>query len=165
MDWETWQPGELAVLCFIIRGADVMLIRKKRGLGAGKMNAPGGRIEPGETPLAAAIRETQEEICVTPLHLEERGDLHFHFTDGYKLHCRVFVARDFEGEPAETDEAIPMWFPMNAVPYHEMWEDDQHWLPQVLAGGHFRGWFEFDGEMMQSKLLEFSPKALFEAHA
>ena len=42
------------------------------GLGAGKINAPGGKLEAGETALAAAIRETQEEIGVTPLALEDR---------------------------------------------------------------------------------------------
>ena len=91
----------------------MLLIRKKRGLGAGKINGPGGKIEPGETALASAIRETQEEIGVTPLGVEERGVLHFQFTDGYSLHCTVFVARDFEGEPIETAEALPMWFPVD----------------------------------------------------
>jgi hypothetical protein len=32
-----------------------------------------------------------------------------------------------------------------------MWEDDRHWLPQMLAGRRFAGWFEFDGEKMLSK--------------
>ena len=48
-DWSTWQPHERANLCFVVRGEEVLLIHKKRGLGAGKINGPGGRIEPGET--------------------------------------------------------------------------------------------------------------------
>jgi 8-oxo-dGTP diphosphatase len=154
MDWSTWQPREYANLCFIVKDERVLLIRKKRGLGAGKINAPGGKLEPGETALEAAIRETREEIGVTPLFLEDHGVVRFQFTDGYSLHCAVFVARDFEGDPVETAEALPMWFPIAEVPYHEMWEDDRHWLPDVLAGRRCSGWFEFDGERMLSKRVE-----------
>lgn len=148
MDWNQWTPRERANLCFIVKDGRVLLIRKKRGLGAGKINGPGGKIEPGETALESAIRETQEEIGVTPLQLDERAILHFQFTDGYSLLCTVFVARDFDGEPIETPEATPMWFPTTAIPFEEMWADDRHWLPQVLAGGCLHGWFVFDGEAM-----------------
>ena len=83
----------------------MLLIRKKRGLGAGKINAPGGKLEPGETAHDAAVRETREEVGVTPLRLEDRGVVRFQFTDGYSLHCAVFVAADFTGELIETPEA------------------------------------------------------------
>jgi len=155
MDWTNWIPRERANLCFVVKDGRVLLIRKKRGLGAGKINGPGGKIEPGETALGAAIRETQEEIGVTPLAVEERGVLHFQFTDGYSLHCTVFVATDFEGEPIETIEAAPYWFAFDAIPFDEMWEDDRHWLPHVLAGKRFVAWFEFDGDRMLSRDLRW----------
>ncbi len=146
--WENWKPTERATLCFVIRGGEILLILKKRGLGAGKINGPGGRIEPGESALEAAIRETQEELGVTPVGVEERGELHFQFADGYALHCTVFVASDCIGEPIETDEAVPRWTPIPSIPFAEMWADDIHWLPGVIKGGKFRGFFHFDGEQM-----------------
>jgi 8-oxo-dGTP diphosphatase len=155
MDWTNWLPRERANLCFIVKDQHVLLIRKKRGLGAGKINGPGGKLEPGETALEAAIRETQEEIGVTPLHIEERGVLNFQFVDGYSLHCTVFIARDHEGEPIETVEATPMWIPIEAIPYDDMWEDDRHWLPQAIDGQGFDAWFEFDGEKMLSHRIEW----------
>jgi 8-oxo-dGTP diphosphatase len=141
-----------------VKGGNVLLIRKKRGLGAGKINAPGGKLEPRETALDAAIRETQEEIGVTPLSLEKRGVLHFQFTNGYSLHCVVFVASDLDGEPVETDEATPFWFGVDDVPYDEMWEDDRHWLPPVLKGTvrYFEAWFEFDDDRMVTKEVRVS---------
>ena len=154
-DWSTWQPRERANLCFITRGDEVLLIHKKRGLGAGKINGPGGRLEPGETALEAAIREVQEELCVTPFDPQQRGELHFQFTDGYALHCTVFVAEGCEGEPAETDEAIPLWVRREEIPYEKMWADDRHWLPGVLEGRNFRGYFEFDGDRMLAHRLEW----------
>ena len=105
IDWAHWQPTEEANLCFVIRDGQVLLIHKKRGLGAGKINGPGGRLEPGETALQAAVREMQEELGVTPTGLEQVGELHFQFLDGYKLHVAVFVASGCHGKLVETDEA------------------------------------------------------------
>lgn len=150
IDWAGWQPTEYANLCFAIRNGQILLIRKKRGLGAGKINGPGGRLEPGETPLQSAIRETQEEIGVTPTGLEHAGELRFHFLDGYKLHVSVFSASDCVGRLAETDEATPFWTEISKIPYHEMWQDDPHWLPLVVAHKAFRGYFVFDSERLLS---------------
>ena len=152
-DWATWQPRQRANLCFIVREEKILLIRKKRGFGAGKINGPGGKVDPGETPLEAALRETFEELGVKPIGAEQRGELHFQFRDGFSLHCAVFLARDYEGEPRETAEAVPLWTPLNAIPYGEMWADDRHWLPLLLRGAHFSGWFEFDGEQLLSRKL------------
>ncbi len=155
MDWSSWTPRERANLCFILKNQQLLLIRKKRGLGAGKINAPGGKIEPGETALQSAIRETQEEVGVTPLGLEKSGELFFQFADGYSLHCTVFMASDLEGDPVETAEADPFWVHCEAVPYEEMWEDDQHWLPAMLEGKSFVGYFTFDGDRMLSRDIRF----------
>jgi 8-oxo-dGTP diphosphatase len=151
--WKTWEPRERATLCFLIQDGQILLIRKKRGLGAGKINGPGGRIEPGEEPHECAVRETSEEVGLTPLNVQNRGELHFQFADGYSLHCAVFVAHEFTGELIETDEALPIWTPLDSIPYDQMWADDIHWLPGVIAGGTFRGYFHFDGEKMLSKHL------------
>jgi len=154
-DWSTWTPSERANLCFITRGGEVLLIHKKRGLGAGKINGPGGRLEPGETAVEAAVREVQEELGVTPLDPRLHGELHFQFADGYALHCAVFKAERCAGEPVETEEAIPMWVRHDEVPFDRMWADDIHWLPGLLEGRYFRGYFEFDGERMLAHRLEW----------
>ncbi|MBI5881893.1 MAG: 8-oxo-dGTP diphosphatase [Elusimicrobia bacterium] len=140
-DWASWDPTERAVLCFVIQDGRVLLIRKKRGLGAGKVNGPGGRIEPGETAMAAASRETREEIGVTP-------------TDGYALHCSVFTAHGAQGDLRETDEALPFWVETSAIPFKEMWADDEHWFPWMLSARLFRGLFCFDGDLMMSGRVE-----------
>ena len=160
MDWHTWSPREWATICFIQKEGELLLIRKKRGLGAGKINAPGGKIEHGESALESAIRETREEIGVIPIAPQACGELHFQFADGYSLHCTVFLATRFEGEPIETDEATPLWVPIAAVPFDEMWEDDRHWLPLMLDGKTFTGFFTFDGETMLTKKIEIRSEYL-----
>lgn len=148
IDWPTWEPVDRATLLFVIRDGRVLLIRKKRGLGAGKINGPGGRREPGETPLDCAIREVEEELCVTPTGVETRGQLFFQFTDGYSIYVDVFSASDCDGDPKETDEAIPLWTDLEQIPYNEMWADDLLWLPLMLEGTPFSGRFIFDGDVM-----------------
>lgn len=148
--WETWVPKERAVLCFIHVDNKLMLILKKTGLGKGKFNAPGGRIEPFETPEQAAIRETQEEVGLTPYNLSYMGELHFIFVDGYSLHGTVFFASDYSGTPIETIEAKPFWCPDDKIPYDNMWSDDRLWLPIVLSGKKFKGYFIFDDDLMLS---------------
>ena len=95
-DWDSWEPTEKAVLCFVVDNDQILLIHKKTGLGAGKINGPGGRIEPGETPLEAAIRETTEETGITPIAPVQQADLSFVFTNGYSLHGSVFLAKEWE---------------------------------------------------------------------
>jgi 8-oxo-dGTP diphosphatase len=157
IDWAAWQPVYVATLLFVFRGDDVLLIRKKRGLGAGKINGPGGRVEPGETLLACAVREVEEEVGVTPVDPHWCGEHRFHFTDGFSLHTHVYCANAHVGEPVETDEAIPMWVARPELPYAEMWADDILWVPHMLAGRRFAGRFLFEGDQLLDHALVVEP--------
>lgn len=153
VDWASWRPVDVATLVFVVRDGEVLLIEKKRGLGAGKVNGPGGRLEPGETPLAAAVREVEEEVLATPTGLAAAGELRFQFRDGHSIHVHVFRADGLRGEPGETAEALPFWCPLAAIPYARMWEDDLLWLPHLLAGIPFDGRFLFDDDRMLDHAL------------
>ena len=154
IEWPAWSPVDTAVLTFIRAGGKLLLIHKKRGLGRGKVNAPGGRLEAGETPEQAAVRETQEEVGLTPLGLRPAGQLNFAFTDGYSLRCHVFLASGCEGTPTETDEAVPFWCDEREVPYGAMWSDDRLWVPLLLDGRPFLAHFVFEGDLMLWHRLE-----------
>ena len=153
IDWSTWNPGIRATLLFVREGQRILLIRKKRGLGAGKVNGPGGKLDPGETAEQAAIREVEEELGVRALAPEPFGTLSFQFVDGQALHVSVFVSWAHEGEATETDEAVPLWTPISDIPYDEMWADDRVWLPHVLAGRRVELTATFDGDTMLDHAL------------
>lgn len=158
IDWPSWTPNERATLLFVVERGRILLIEKKRGLGAGKVNGPGGRIEPGELAIDAAARELREELCVGATGIAEHGELKFHFVDGYKLQCHVFRADTCDGAPTETDEATPLWTALDAIPFHRMWADDALWLPLLIAGEAFRGRFVFDGDrMLDHELVRLGP--------
>ena len=148
IDWGAWHPTNTAVLTFIRRDGQLLLILKKRGLGRGKFNAPGGKLDPGETPEQAAVRETREEVGLTPSGLCPTGILDFAFTDSYSLRCHVFTASAYTGSLTETDEAAPFWCPENDIPYGKMWSDDRLWIPLMLESKSFRAAFVFDADLM-----------------
>ena len=148
IDWSSWQAKDPATLVFAFRDDEILLINKKTGLGKGKVNAPGGKIEPGETPEAGAVRECHEELDIRVNNLEYCGEHRFQFLDGYSIHVWVYRTRDFEGVPTESREASPLWTRMDQIPFEKMWEDDKYWLPMVIRGERFQARWIFDGDRM-----------------
>ena len=148
IDWTGWQAKDPATLVFVFRDNEILLINKKTGLGKGKVNGPGGKVEPGETPEAAAVRECHEELDIRVSKLEYCGEHRFQFLDGYSIHVWVYRTRDFEGVPTESREASPLWTRIDQIPYEKMWEDDEYWLPMVIRGERFQARWIFDGDRM-----------------
>lgn len=83
------------------------------------------------------IRETQEEISVTPIDYEKVGLIEF---DEYykgikqKLAFHLYIVHKWNGTISETEEMKPQWFSINEIPYNKMFPDDKYWLPLVLKG-------------------------------
>jgi 8-oxo-dGTP diphosphatase len=148
VDWHNWQAKDPATLVFVIRDEKILLIDKKTGFGKGKVNGPGGKLEPGESPADCAVRECYEELRIRVANLRYCGQHRFQFVDGYSLLVWVYSSTEFEGVPTETAEAKPLWFPLDSIPYERMWQDDGLWLPLLLRGERFQGRWLFDGDRM-----------------
>jgi len=147
-------------LVFLVDEARVLLAMKKKGFGAGKYNGLGGKIEPGETEEQAMVREAQEEAFVTPLNFKYVADITFDEFYGTKKtvnHAHVYLCDKWEGEPKESEEMIPEWFDKDSLPLHDMWDDDQYWLPRVLVGEKLRCVFTLD---YKDKVIDHEIEAL-----
>lgn len=130
----------------IAKDGKILLGMKKRGFGAGRWNGFGGKIQEGESIEDAAKRETQEEAGIVAEEMEEQGLLEFEFQGSPEtLEVHVFGVSRFTGEPQETEEMRPQWFPVAGIPYEAMWPDDRHWVPLFLEGRKFYGKFLFEG--------------------
>ena len=148
-----WQPDVRGTLLFLKDQDQVLLIRKKRGHGAGKINGPGGKIDPGETPLQAALRETREETGIEVPEATLMAEFRFLDLVALQWYGYVFLADAWTGTPRETTEADPFWCPISELPFEQMWDDDRYWLPRLLAGERLRGDFLFDdGRLLAHRL-------------
>jgi 8-oxo-dGTP diphosphatase len=124
-------------------------------IGIGKWNGPGGKFDASagdKTATDTAIRETFEEVGVVINKAEHVGCIEFVF-DGkpeWDQHCFMFTSCDWSGSPVETDEMRPQWFALGAdappLPYHDMWADDEYWLPQLLRGERISRRFVFSAD-------------------
>ena len=134
-------------LLFLKKDNEILLAMKKRGFGANRYNGVGGKIEPNETITQALVRECQEEIGVTPTNywkVAEHDFIQQESDSPWHMYVHVYLCDKWEGEPEESEEMAPEWFETSQIPYGRMWQDDEYWLPQVLAGDKLIGKFSFD---------------------
>lgn len=115
------------VSLILIRDGKVCLLRRQNtGYQDGKYCFPAGHKEPGETPMAGAIREAFEEtgIRVDPASVTHAHTMHrmCHNRESEPNHERAayfFTATRWEGEPTNAEEAKcdhVDWFNFDALP-------------------------------------------------
>jgi 8-oxo-dGTP diphosphatase len=141
---------------------------KQRGFGEGKYNGFGGKIEADEDPRSAAVREVWEEagIRIEPEDLRPMGEITFRFParPEFDHFVYLFVTHAWRGEPQDSEEMHPKWFPVESIPYETMWQDDGFWLPLVLGGGGIVAQFTFaeDNETVVEHSIRQVPPGRFE---
>ena len=107
--------------------SSVLLIRRASHLRAnpGEIAFPGGRIEPGESPLAAALREAEEEVALSPDAVEVLGELPSVLAARRDVPIVPFVAAargplELEANPEEVDYVL-------LVPLRELVAPGRYW--------------------------------------
>ena len=101
----------VVAVALIDRDGRVLVAQRPEGKAmAGLWEFPGGKVEPGETPEAALIRELREELgidtwasCLAPLTFASYSYPDFH------LLMPLFACRRWEGVPQAREHAALRW--------------------------------------------------------
>src|ERR1700741_4146159 len=110
-----------AVIAVVVRDRRFLLVRRANPPDRGRWGFPGGRIEPGETVIAAVRREVREETAVTvePIVPFTTVDVIDRADDGDLRHHFVLIAvlcRWTAGEGAAADDALETgWFTLDEI--------------------------------------------------
>ena len=75
--------------CLIVKDGKLLVLWKRK---RGHYELPGGKIDAGETPEQAAVREAKEEIGCDVILLKKRGTILFPGNSGVEIFAHRFLA-------------------------------------------------------------------------
>jgi 8-oxo-dGTP diphosphatase len=148
------------VVVYALREGQVLLMHRNKEPNLGLWTAPGGKVEPGESPHEAARREMMEETGLEVVNLHLRGFC----TLVSPLQERpwflfVFVTTSFQGAlRADWREGDLAWIPLEeylaTLPIPQA---DAIFAPRVLAmtGGCFQAKFVCDADLNLVEWVEY----------
>jgi 8-oxo-dGTP pyrophosphatase MutT (NUDIX family) len=127
--WRVANPQKRGVKCVLTRDGEVLLVRHTYGP-TPRWELPGGGVKRNEEPLAAARRETREELGVDVAEWRFLGDL-FERIDGKRDRLWCF-ASELGGAAEitlhEAEIADARWFARDALP-----DDSHRYVRRILA--------------------------------
>ena len=146
------RPGGVLILLYEQQGIiKFPLIKRQEYLGAhsGQVSFPGGKAEPGEAPIQAALREGEEEIGINRTELNVLGTLSDFFVVPSNFLVTPVIAT-MVSEPVFKPDS----YEVAKILYgsiDELIKEDAIREKEILAAGKFRMMaphFEIDGEVV-----------------
>jgi len=149
--WEG-PPRDAAVLIGLLerrRGPSVVLTQRTGHLKshAGQVAFPGGKIDPEDSgPVAAALREADEEIGLSPGDVEPLGSLAPYLTgSGYRVVPIIGTIRrdvSFQPNPDEVEDVfeVPLEFLMNPANHQKLsreWQGKRRYFYAMPYGDRY----------------------------
>lgn len=130
----TWSSPVPAVGVVCLRGDDVLLIRRGTPPRRGEWSLPGGRIEPGERSIDAALRELREESGVEADILGLVDVVDGLFPDMGRHYVLIdYVAVWTDGEPLAGDDADEAaFFALETAALMVVWDETRRIISEAV---------------------------------
>ncbi len=124
------------VVAGLIVGAGRVLISQRRADQSLPLQweFPGGKVEPGEAPVAAVARELREELGVE-VDVGRVWDVLFHPYPEFDLVMLVYVCRVRAGEPRALEVAQVAWVAPGELPEWDIRPADRPLVERLVAEG------------------------------
>ena len=106
-----------AAAIFSADGGRVLLARRSRSRRqsyAGYWEFPGGKIEPGEAPADALVRELREEVNIVPTVCRPLIEVEVLYRSG-NLNIKAWHVSSFSGEPFGAEDQEVGWFGLDEI--------------------------------------------------
>ena len=101
-----------------------------------KWEFPGGKVEFGESPQQALVRELREELQIEAKAGAELARYEHDYPSGSRVHLLFFAVREFAGEPrARVFEQIS-WIQLDALPRLDFLEGDLDFVKRLARGDY-----------------------------
>ncbi len=130
--------GPLLVSAAVIRrGTEILIGQRRRGdRHALKWEFPGGKVEQGETPKQALVRELREELAIESEVGEEIARYRYDYPNGTSVILLFYAVKDFTGNPiCQAFEQI-QWIERTMLTEIDFLDGDLDFV-QRLARGEF----------------------------
>lgn len=122
-----------AVICDDLnRPTQVFATARGYGDNKGQWEFPGGKVEAGETPQQALVREIQEELAVT-VQVGERLDTVEYDYPTFHLHMDCFWCVVIEGEIVLNEAQAARWLDRDTLSQVDWLPADLTLLPKLKA--------------------------------
>ena len=118
------------VAAVIFQGDTIYATQRGYGPWRDYWEFPGGKIEPGETPEQALVREIREELDVGVTVLAPLAQVEYDYPD-FHLSMQCFRCRIDEGEPTLKEHEAARWLPLDDLRQVKWLPADLEILPEI----------------------------------
>lgn len=125
----------LMVVAAILERDGNMLIGQRRAGGshAGKWEFPGGKVESGESPEEAIVRELREELAIEAAGVREIHRYEYAYPGKRPLLLVFLRVGSFTGEPVNQAFARIAWAPPSTFSRYDFLDGDRDFLTWLAA--------------------------------
>jgi mutator protein MutT len=117
------------VAAVIERDACVLIAQRKRtGQHPLKWEFPGGKVEPGEAPAAAVVRELEEELAIQARVEREIMRYEYQYPGRTPILLVFYRVTEFAGEPKNLDFEQFVWAPRERLRDYDFLEGDAEFI-------------------------------------